>query len=828
MNTLIQDLRYGLRMLMKQRGFTAVALLALALGIGANTAIFSVVNAVLLKPLPYREPDQLVRVYRDSKPMGKFSLPTIWGYPQFEMLRDQNQSFEAVAAYVQREANLTGTEDPERLKIEFVSASYFPLLGIDAVLGRTFLAEEDQKTGAQPVALIGHGLWQRRFGGDPGIQDKTIELDKKSFTIIGVLPASFKGQQGSADVWLPIAQAPLVYYPRILTNPNNAWLQVLARVKPGLTPEQAQADLLTVGDSLATAFPKAAAQDGDQPVPRIVSLREANVDPMLRRSFLILLVAVGFVLLIACANTANLLLARAISREKEFAVRLAVGASRGRIIRQLLTESVMLSVAGGIIGLLVALWGIDLLTTFKPSDDAQFWTSYTRTFDFFKIGLDGRVLAFNLLLSMTTGIIFGLLPALQSSRPNLNETLKESSPGAMVGFRSLRHLSPRALLVVAQIALSLVLLVGAGLMIKSLLQLQAVRLGFEPQKVMTMTLASRRAKADFYDQVLERVTALPGVEAASIASTAPLLGYSSKTMIEIEGRSIQDDLETSGVGLLSVSPAYFQTLGIPIVQGRAFTNQDRIGAPRVAIINRAAADLYWPGEEAIGKRLKVGIGAEYENAEPLIEVVGLVGNVTYGKIEERVEPDVYLSSLQPTDPASTLIIRSPMESAAIVAAVRREVMALDKNVPLTQVRTMAERSAEITSRTRFIAVLLGIFAGLALLLASVGIYGVMAYSVSTRTHEIGIRLALGARAADVFRLVMKEGLALVTGGLVVGIGAAFFLTQVLSNQLFGVTATDSTTFAAVAAMLAVVALAACFVPARRATKVEPMQALRYE
>jgi putative ABC transport system permease protein len=828
MNSLWQDVRYGLRVMARKPGFAFVAILTLALGIGANTAIFSVVNAVLLRPLPYRQPEQLVKVFQAAPSSEKDAAPTLWSYPRFEVLRDHSQSFTAVAAYSQTGFNLTGTDEPERVQAEMVSASYFPLLGIEPMAGRTFGEDEDRKGSAQPVAVLGYALWQRRFGADPQVIGQSIELDKHSFTIVGVMPAGFNGQQGTAQVWLPITNAPLLRYPRILANAMNYWFEVVARLKPDVTVAQAQQEMLGISEQIETVYPSPKERGpggAARPVATLRSWRDANVDPALRRSFIILLAAVGFVLLIACANIANLLLARAVSREREIAIRMAIGASRAQVVRQLLTESLLLALVGGAVGLLIALWGVDLLTSFKPSDDAQFWSSYTRTFDFFKIHLDGRVLAFDLALTFVTGILFGLMPALQASRPNLNEALKETAGSTAVGFRPQRRLSPRRLLIVGQITLSFVLLASAGLMVKSLLRLQAVNLGFQPAGVVTMSLYGRGVKREFYDQLLERVRAMPGVEAASIGSTAPLLGYSSMTVMDIQGRTPG---QPSFVGIHSVSPDYFATLGIQLIRGRVFTPQDRIGAPRVAVINRAAAARYFADEAAIGQRIKPYVGADYPNAEEFVEIVGVVDDVKYGKLEEVVAPDVYLSSLQPTDAASMLIVRSSGDKSALVAAVHREALALDRNVPLTRVLTMAERSNEVTSRTRFIALLLGVFAGLALLLSAIGIYGVMAYSVVVRRREIGIRMALGARPADVFRLVMREGTILVIGGLLAGLGAAYAVTRVLASQLYTVSATDPATFAAIALLLAGAALLACYLPARRATKVDPMVALRYE
>jgi putative ABC transport system permease protein len=823
MHTLLQDLRYAMRMLSKNPGFTFTAILTLALGIGANTAIFSVVNAIILKPLPYKEPQQLVKVYQAQPDPKKGMLPAIWAYPRFELLREQGRNFSAVAGYKQNPYNLTGTDNPESLPVEMVSHSYFALLDIQPILGSAFAPDEEEKPGTNFNAIISYNLWQRRFDGDPQVIGETLELDKHPFTIIGVLPPNFRGQEGTAEAWVSMMAAPTLRYKGILTNPKNYWFQVIARLQPNVTPAQVQAEMQLVSEKIEQTYRQPSQRPSAMNVVTLVALRDANVDPAIRRAFVILLVAVGLVLLIACANVANLFLARAVSRQKEFALRLALGAERGRIIRQLLTESVLLSLTGGLIGLLVALWGVDLLSNFKPSDDAQFWTMYTRTFDFFKIRVDLSVLAFNFLLTFTTGILFGLFPALQASRANLTEALKEGAGSSMMGFRPLNRPSTRSLLVVAQLALSLVLLVGAGLMVKSLLRLQSINVGFAPDQVLTMLLPSRDAKLEFYEQLLGRLESMPGVEAASIASTAPLLGYASKTVMDIQGRT-----EQVGVGLHCVSADYFKTLGIQIVKGRVFTEHDRKGAPRVAVINKAAAEHLFADEDPLGKRIKPHIDPQYPNAEEFIEIVGIVDDVKYGKVEEKVEPDVYLSYLQPTDVAATLVLRSRLEPAALISSIRRAARELDKNVPLTRITTMAERRAAVTSRTRFISVLLGLFAGLALLISAIGIYGVMAYSVSVRTREIGIRQALGARPIDVFGLVLKEGFVLIVAGLLVGLGAALATTRVLSSQLFEVSATDPLTFMFLALLLTGVALLACYIPARRATKVDPMVALRHE
>jgi len=831
MNTLLQDIRYGLRLMARKPAFTLITIVTLALGIGANTAIFSVVNAVLLRPLPYAQPEQLVKVFQTAPSSDKGSAPTLWSYPRFEVLRDNSHTFASVAACNQASFSLTGTDEPERLESELVSASYFPVLGLAPVAGRVFAEQEDSKGSAQTVAVLSYALWQRRFGGDSQALGKTIELDKHAFTIVGVMPAGFNGQHGTAQVWIPITNAPLLRYPKVLSNAMNYWFEVVARLESGVTIAQAQEEMVNITEQIESVYPSPSKRGpgGEaRPAVTLIAWRDANVDPAIRRSLLILLAAVAFVLLIACANVANLLLARAVSREKEIAIRLAIGASRAQIIRQLLTESLLLAIVGGALGLLIAMWGVDLLTSFKPSDDAQFWSSYTRTFDFFKIHLDGRVLTFNFVLAVVTGITFGVVPALQASHPNLNEALKETTGGSATGFRPQRRLSTRSVLVAGQITLSFVLLASAGLMIKSLIRLQTVNLGFVPTGITTMSLYGRGVKLEFYKQLLARVKAMPGVESASIGSTAPLLGYSSMTIMDIKNQPAVESAGPAIVAMHSVSADYFATLGARIISGRVFTEQDRIGAPRVAVINRAAAERFFADDNAIGNRIKPYIDADYPNAEEFLEIVGVVDDVKYGRIEERVEPNVYLSYLQPADSASTLIVRSSLDKPALVAAIRREALALDRNVPLTRVLTMDERSAEVTSRTRFIAVLLGLFAGLALLLSGIGIYGVMAYSVLMRTREIGIRMALGAQPADVFRLVLREGTILILVGLAAGLGAAYAATRILASQLYDVSSTDPLTFALIALLVTGAAVLACYLPARRAAKVDPMVALRYE
>ena len=825
---MFQDLRFGWRMLRRSPVMSLVAVLSLAAGIGANTAIFSVVNALLLRPLPYRAPERLVKVFQTQPDPAKGRLPSNWAYPRFEILRDQNQVFGAVAGWTQQPYNLTGTDAPERLQVEMVSASYFPLLGVEAVVGRTFSADEDRTPETNLAALLSYGLWKRRFGGDAQVIGKTLELEKRRFTIVGVTPPGFRGQSGTADAWATMMAAPLLRYKGVLTNSKNYWFQVIARLKDGVSLERAQAEMPGISEQIEQKYPSPKIFQGQAKAPALEPLQAAKVDPAVKKSFLILLAAVGLALLIACANTANLLLARAVARRREFAVRTALGAGRFRLIRQLITESILLSLLGGALGVLVARWGVALLMKFRPNDNAQFWTSYTNTLDFFTVELDWRVLGFNFALALLTGLLFGLLPAIQSSGVDINETLKEGAGGPGAGFRRLRRLSARGMLIVGELALSLVLLVGAGLMINSLARLQAANLGYSPENLMTMAAPSRTAKPEFYEQLLARVQALPGVEQASLGSTAPLLGQATITGIGIEGRADSNQTEQVGVGVHSVSPDYFKTLRVNLLKGRVFTDQDRAGAPRVALINQTAAEKFFPGEDPLGKRIQVGVGPGYETTEKFVEIVGVVADVRYGRLEAAIEPDAYLSSLQPTDPAQTLIVRTRVDPATVAAAVRREALALDRNVPLTAIQTMRERVAEVTSRARFIAVLLGLFAGLALLLAGIGIYGVTAYSVSARTRELGIRIALGAQAGDVLRMVLREGASLILAGLALGALAAWASARVLESQLYNMRANDPLTFGVVAMLLAGVALLACYLPARKAMRIDPLAALRHE
>ena len=825
MEKLLQDIRYCFRVMLKSPGFTAVTILSLALGIGANTSIFSAINAVLLRPLPFKDPDRLMTVDRTT-PSPAYPIAP-WSYPKFEALRANNEVFEEVAAVSNQSFPLTETDTPERLQVEMVSASYFAMLGVEAARGRTFTSEEDQTPGTHPVIVIGHGLWERRFGSDAGAIGQTVSLNKVRFNVIGVMPEGFKGQSGTIEAWVPMMMAPQLTFPRRLKTAGAHWHDVVARLKPGVSPAQAQASMEVLNQKIAEANP---GQKEPEAI-KVAGLRESKIDPAISKSLLILFAAVGLVLLIACVNIANLLMAKSASRRKEIAVRVALGASRARLVRQLLTESVLLSFVGGLVGLLLALWGIELLTAINPMSDSASRVRYNLMRDFNVFNIDSMVLAFNVALSFVTGLVFGLAPALQSARRDVNEVLKDGAAHAGEKSRRLGGLSLRSAFIVSQIAVSLVLLVAAGLMIRSFARLQATQIGFDPENVLTakISLPGREYEGkaiDFFEQLLDRAKSLPGVESASVSISTPLSSNSSKAAIRIDGRPEAEGEERPTVGYHVVGAEHFDALRIPVLRGRAFTNQDRKGAKRVAIISDAAARRLWPDEEALGKRIWLSMGWEKDD---FAEIVGVAGDVKYRNVEQAAEPEVYIPYLQTVEePPSFVLIRTAGDPAALVAGLRREVFALDKNVPVYDVKTLEERSRDATSRTRFTTLLLGVFASMALLLSAVGVYGVMAYAVAGRTREIGIRMALGAQKADVLRLIMSDGIILTLAGIIIGLGASLAATRVLASQLYGVGATDPATFVAVSAILAAVAMAASYIPARRATKVDPMVALRHE
>jgi predicted permease len=807
METLWQDLRFGVRILAKKPAFTAVAVLALALGIGANTAIFSVVNTILLTPLPYKEPDRLMMIWENQIIRGvERDTPSPANYIDW---RDQNQSFENMAAFTGQSFNLVGVGDPERLEGQRVSSTLFPILGVEAIAGRVFLPEEDEP-GNNNVALISQSLWQRRFNSDPGLIGRPLTLNGQSITVVGVIGTKHQFPHRETDVWVPIA-----FDSGEAARRGSHYLQVVGRLKPGVNRQQAHTDLNTIASRLEEQFP----HTNSGTAVTVLPLHEQLVGDI-RPALLILLGAVGFVLLIACANVANLLLAQAASRQKEISIRTALGASRFRVVRQLLTESIVLSAVGGAAGLLLAFWSIDLLSPLIPQNLSQVQG----------VSLDSRVLIFTLVILLMTGIIFGLAPALQASNPNLNETLKEGGRGTSGGLRQNRI---RSLLVISEVALALVLLVGAGLMIRSFARLGGVNPGFQPENLLTMRVvlpdnkyATLEQRAAFYDQMIERVESLPGVESASVISWLPLRMIGGSNSFTIEGRPEPEPGQGPIASFRTISPNYFRTMGIPVMDGRALSERDTAGSTNVTVINQTMARRFWPDENPIGKRIKLG-GARSQ--APWLEIVGIVGDVKQAGLDLDTRPEMYRTYAQPSFFAPRdLVVRTTSNPLGLAGAVRSEIWAIDKDQPVSSVQTMENILADSIARSRFNMLLLGIFAGVAMVLSAVGIYGVMSYSVAQRTHEIGIRMALGAKPSHVLKLVVRQGMTLAAIGVAGGIVAALALTRLMTSLLFGVSATDPLTFTAISLTLVLVALAASYIPARRAAKVDPCEALRYE
>jgi predicted permease len=797
---LTQDLRYGLRTMRRAPGFTAVAVLTLALGIGANTAIFSVVNAVLLRPLPYHDPARLVTVLHDGwKPVAPAN---------FLDWREQSRSFESIAAAQSWNLTMTGRDRPEQLNVLQTSAEMFHVLGVDAALGRTYGAGED-RPGHERVVVFSHRLWQRRFGGDPDVIGREVMLDGEPYTVVGVMPPDFQFAPfwaTHAEAWLPLNLGARV------NDRRGQSLRVFARLKAGATREQAQAEMEAINRRL------------EEQHPRTNEGLTVSVDPLhekvvgkSRPALLIILGAVGFVLLIACANVANLMLAKAASRRKEIAVRIALGAGRWRVIRQLLTESLMLSLAGGGAGLLLASWSNTALASFGPDTLPRVQT----------VGLDARVLVFTLGLSVLVGLLFGLAPALRSTKTDLTESLKDRARGSTPDRRRERV---RQLLVVGEIALSLVLLVGGGLMMRSFLRLTSVDPGFDPRGVLALTvpLAGPRYSTDeqraaFFQRLTGQAGSLPGVKSASAINHLPLGGDVWTFGFTLEGRPTPPRAEQPSAVYRVVRPDYFRTMGAALLKGRDFTERDGATAPGVVIVNEALARRHWPGEEPLGKRMTVG-----GDARPR-EVVGVVRDMKQGEWASAPKPEMYLPDSQADAPRSmTLVIRASSDLSEIEPQVRREVWAIDKDLPVSKVTSMEEVVAESVGPQRFNTLLIGVFAAVALTLAAAGVYGVMSYAVAERTHEIGVRMALGARGRDVLGMVLRQGLVLTLLGLAIGLAGALALTRVMNSLLYEVSVTDPLVFGGVATALTLSALLACYVPARRATQVDPLLALRHE
>jgi predicted permease len=804
---LAHDLRYAFRGLRKNRGFTAVAVLTLALGIGANTAIFTVINTVLLRPLPYEQPDQLVVLMEtvSERPVGV-------SYPNFVDWRNQTTALENVAAVRTRESfNLTGAGESERLAGRLVSANFLTTLGVKPIRGRDFLAEEDQP-GAKPVVIISHALWQRRFGGDESIIGKQLTLSNQQFTVIGITPPDFQ-YAGEADVNVPIGLSA----ERFKLRTKDPGILAFARLKPGTSNAAATAELNTIAARLEQQYPDT--NTGRR--VRVESLRESLVGDI-RPTLLTLLGAVGFVLLIACANVANLLLTRSAGRQREMAIRTALGAGRMRILRQLFTESIVLALAGGVVGLLLAIWGTRLIASYIPEGIPRMS----------ELGVDARVLLFTLGAALLTGVFFGLAPALQSSDSNLTETLKEGERNSSRGRNR-----AGSLLVISEVALTLVLLVGAGLLVKSFWRLSQVNPGFNPQNVLAMQVAvsarpEEGAKVNgFLTELQSRVKALPGVQSVSVSNGLPFEGANFPPFV-IEGQPPPPQGQEPNGILYMVSTDYFKTMGIELVRGRLFASQDTPETPQVALIDEVFARQYFPNQDPLGQRFKLNVPSAESH-----EIVGVVRHVEHTSLEGETTntAEFYFNFDQIPNAILpryvrrvNVLARTTVDPLSLAGPVRNQIAALDKDQAVFNVRTMEQALSRSVAARRFSMILLAVFALLALVLAAVGIYGVISYSVAQRTREVGIRMALGARTIDVIKLVVRDGLKLVLIGVGVGLAGAFALTRLMTTLLFAVTPTDVVTYAVVAVGLVVVALIACCIPARRATKVDPLVALRFE
>jgi putative ABC transport system permease protein len=808
MNTLFQDLRYATRILQKQPVFTLVAIVTLALGIGANTAMFSLVNSILLRPLPYREPDRLVRLIQASPKLG---LPT-WGVSQagFAAYRDQNRSFESVALYNTGGTNLTGQGEPERLATTNVTAGFFKVLGINPILGRGFEQGEDTP-GKNGVCVISYGLWQRRFGADQNIVGRALSLNQKSTQIVGVMPAEFKFPRAEVDLWIPLAldekrTAPYAF-------------GVIGRLKPGVQPAQAQADTTNVLQNFGWQHPNvsesAGLNEGNGPRTIVTPIKEALVGKT-QKPLLVLLSAVALVLLIACANVANLLLARATARTREMAVRISLGATRWRIARQLLTESVLLSTVGALAGVGLAAYGIRLIDRLPIAGIPRIE----------EVRLSGSVLAFTAALTLLTGLLFGFMPAIRAYAMGMAAGLREGARG------SIAHRRLNAALVAVQFALSLVLLIGAGLLLKSFQRLAAVELGFNPEQTLTMlaTLPPARYENEeqalrFYDSAIDELRTTPGIKAVGVTTNLPFGEGANVDGFIIEGQEPPEGgngTQSEQAELQSVTPGTFQALGIPLLQGRDFQNTDTAKSPRVAIIDETLARRYWPAGDPLGKRIETTGDQEW------MIIVGVVGGVKHLNLTEEKQPHIYAALAQAPDPRATFVVRTDGPPSAAIPSFRAAIKRVDPDIPLYKIRSMTELIGDTLNTQRLTNTLLTGFAVVALLLAAVGIYSTMSLYVSSRTKEFGIRLALGAQPGRLRLVVLGQAMLLTAAGVVVGIAGALALTRTITSLLFEVSATDPLVFTMIPLLLVIVSLVACYTPARRATRVDPLIALRDE
>jgi putative ABC transport system permease protein len=800
-----KDIRFGLRTLIRNPATTLVAMLTLALGIGANSAIFSVVDGVLLEPLPYAQPDELVMVWESAPKLGfpRFSVAP----PNFADWKKQSRSFDHLVAIGRDRFNLTGGEQPEVLVGASVSPDFFQMLGAIPAVGRGF-QEEEGRSGQGKVAVLSYGLWQRRFGADRDIAGRPITLNGESYTVVGVAPRGLELPR-KAELWVPLA------VDFASENRGAHWLGTVGRLKDGVSLEKAKTEMVGIASRLAQQYPDTNAEW----TVDVVRLQDVVVEDI-RPALLILLVAVAFVLLIACANVANLLLARVASRERELAVRAALGATRTRLVRQMLTETVVLFVAGGALGLLLAYWGVGALVALDPEGIPRAQ----------EIGVNGRVLGFTFLVSLATGLLFGLVPALSATGRRLYGALKEGGR-AMAGGVQGRFV--RGFLVGLEVGVALALLVVAGLLIQSFARLSGVDPGFRPEGVLTARVSIPQYKypdeerqALFYQQLQERLAAIPGVEQAATIYPLPLSGANMILAYQVEGRPAPPPSQVPATHVRMVSPGYFRALSIPVVQGRAFDARDRRGAQPVVIVNQTLAAREWPGESPLGKRFTFDDSTQPDAR--WLTVVGVVRDVRHGTLDEEKTAEAYWPQAQGPSPEAFLVLRTEGDPASLSAAVRAAVRELDRDLPIDRIRPMQQVVDEALSQSRFKTLLLGLLAGLALVLAAVGVYGVVSYSVAQRTHEIGIRMALGARPNQVLQLVVVQGMRIVLIGAAFGLALAGWASRFLRDHVFGVSATDPVTFLLVPAVLLLVALVANWLPALRATRVDPLEALRYE
>jgi putative ABC transport system permease protein len=805
---------------MRQPGFSAVAIFTLAIGIGANTAIYSVVDATLLRPLPFYDPGHLMKISLIMPPMfGRpFNDTMVWSYPKYQALCGMQDIFQETALHGPWQGNVTGTDEPERVRGEQVTASYFPLLGIRAAMGRTFLQEEDSVPDRDMVAMISYDLWQRRFAGERATIGHTIELDLKKYTIVGVLPAGFKGLSGPGDVWIPIH----TLSGRILNEAQSHSWELVARLKPGVSVAQAESAVTQLGAAVDRAIPDPRRSGWGA---KARTLEETRLEPTLRKSVLVLSGAVTFVLLIACVNIANLLLVRGAARRREIAVRLAIGADRRRLFRQFLTESATLALLGAVASLPVGWAGVRALAAANPGVTGPLTFGRLSGLTLLGLGsiqINWRVLLFTLAVTVVTGVLFGLLPAIEGACSEIAVALKNSDPRVSGGIA-------RNLLVVSEIALAVVLLAGAGLMLKSFERLIATGIGVDSEHLLTVRLEPpQRPEGNstaFFAEMERRAASLPGVISAGLDNCPPVSGGCNGTLIGFPDRLAAAPSAQPSVGIVWASPSYLQTMSIALLKGRWFTPADRVGSPRVMVVNETAARTFWPGEDPVGHRATAGQGGYGGDGA---EVIGVVGDVRYLPADELARPDVYVPYLQSPRSGMLLYIRTTGDPTTLIGAVRREVHALNRDLPLFDIQTMDARIAGATSKPRFTAILLAVFAGIALALAAVGIYGVMSYLVTQRTREIGIRMALGAQRSDVLSLVVQRGAILAALGIGIGTAGALAASRALTTLLYEIRPGDPATYVEIGAVLAAVALAACYLPARRASMIDPSGALRAE